>query len=219
MTRLPDPVTLIVVMGAVAMIPFVVIAVTSYVKLIVVLGLVRNALGLQNIPPNMALNAIAILLSVYIMQPVAKRVYEALQDKPLAYQSFRDLGQTIVVAAEPIREFLIKKTTQEERLDFVNSTRQLWSKDDSAIVTDTDFLILVPAFMTSELEDAFKIGFLLFLPFIVIDLIISNILLAMGMMMVSPMPISLPFKLFLFVSVNGWQRLIHGLALSYVGPA
>ncbi|MFK4532131.1 type III secretion protein R [Bradyrhizobium ottawaense] len=219
MNKLPDPATLVVLMGAIAVLPFVAITVTSYVKLVVVFGLLRNALGVQNIPPNMALNAIAILLSAYIMQPVAKSAYQALRDRPVAYQTFGELVDTIVIGAEPVRDFLVKNTSTTTRHFFVNATHKLWSKDDSADVVDSAFLILIPAFITSELEEAFKVGCLLFLPFIVIDLVISNILLAMGMMMVSPMTISLPFKLFLFVAVNGWQRLIHGLVLSYAGPA
>ncbi|WP_445222848.1 type III secretion system export apparatus subunit SctR (plasmid) [Bradyrhizobium sp. Pa8] len=217
MTGFPDPSTLIVLIAAIAAIPFVAITVTSYVKLIIVFGLIRNALGVQNIPPNMALNAVAILLSVYIMQPVAKGSYEAVRDKPIASQNLHELRETIILAAEPVRRFLLKNTTQQERQFFVNATRGLWSKEDASAITGSDYLILIPAFVTSELEDAFKIGFLLFLPFIVVDLVVSNILLAMGMMMVSPMTISLPCKLFLFVAVNGWQRLIHGLAVSYAG--
>lgn len=217
MIMLPDPASLFVLIGAIAMIPFVAITVTSYVKLIIIFGLIRNALGVQNIPPNMALNAVAILLSVYIMQPVAKGTYEAVRDKPIASHNLQELGETLALAAEPVRRFLLKNTTQQERQLFVNATRGLWSKEDASGITGSDFLILIPAFITSELEDAFKIGFLLFLPFIVIDLVVSNILLAMGMMMVSPMTISLPCKLFLFVAVNGWQRLIHGLAMSYSG--
>ncbi|KYK44637.1 EscR/YscR/HrcR family type III secretion system export apparatus protein [Bradyrhizobium liaoningense] len=219
MNKLPDPATLVVLMGAIAVLPFVAITVTSYVKLVVVFGLLRNALGVQNIPPNMALNAIAILLSAYIMQPVAKSAYQALRDRPIAYETFGELVDTIATGAEPVRDFLVKNTSTTTRHFFVNATHKLWSKDDSADVVDNAFLILIPAFITSELEEAFKVGCLLFLPFIVIDLVISNILLAMGMMMVSPMTISLPFKLFLFVAVNGWQRLIHGLVLSYAGPA
>ncbi|MGY4426048.1 type III secretion protein R [Bradyrhizobium sp. JR6.1] len=219
MTALPDPATLIALIACVAIAPFVAITVTSYVKLVVVFGLIRNALGVQNIPPNMALNAIAILLSVYIMQPVAKGAYEAVRDKPIAFQDIRELETTITLAAEPVRNFLLKNTSQQERKFFVNAARGLWDKEDAAAITGSEFMILIPAFITSELEDAFKIGFLLFLPFIVIDLVVSNILLAMGMMMVSPMTISLPFKLFLFVAVNGWQRLIHGLIFSYARAA
>ncbi|RUV81133.1 EscR/YscR/HrcR family type III secretion system export apparatus protein [Mesorhizobium sp. M1A.F.Ca.IN.020.06.1.1] len=217
-TGLPDPVAMIALIGALAVVPFLAITVTSYVKLVVVFGLIRNALGIQNIPPNMALNAVAILLSVYIMQPAAKNAYEAMRHKEIAFEDLRELVETIPVAIEPFRNFLLKNTSRQERQFFANATRELWSKGDADAVTDSDFVILIPAFITSELADAFKIGFLLFLPFIIIDLVISNILLAMGMMMVSPMTISLPFKLFLFVSVNGWQRLIHGLVLSYAVP-
>lgn len=216
---LPDPVTLIVLIGAVAVVPFLAIMVTSYVKLVVVLGLVRNALGVQSIPPNMALNAIAIVLSVYIMQPVAKAAFEAVREQPIQLNNFDSLGKTLTLGAEPFRGFLEKHTTSRERQFFIGTSKRLWSAEDAAEVTEKDFMVLIPAFTTSELTDAFRLGFLLFLPFIIIDLIVSNILLAMGMMMVSPMTISLPFKLFLFVAVNGWERLIHGLVLSYATVA
>ncbi|NRP76044.1 Flagellar biosynthetic protein FliP [Ensifer psoraleae] len=215
---LPDPVALIAIIGAMSFVPFLAITVTSYVKLVVVFGLIRNALGVQNIPPNMALNAVAILLSLYIMQPAAKSAYEAVRHKGIAFDDFQGLSETMPLAMEPFRNFMLKNTSRQERQFFAKTTRELWSEADADAVTENDFVILIPAFITSELADAFKIGFLLFLPFIIIDLVISNILLAMGMMMVSPMTISLPFKLFLFVAVNGWQRLIHGLVLSYAGP-
>lgn len=218
MSTLPDPVTLIVLMVAIAVIPFVAIAATSYVKLIVVFGLVRNALGVQNIPPNMALNVIAIMLSVYIMHPVAKSTYESLRDKPIAAQTLGELVNLVGSAGEPLRGFLSKHTPPNKRKFFLDATHKLWSNDDSAAVTDSEFVILLPAFITSELERAFRIGCLLFFPFIVVDLVVSNILLSLGMAMVSPMTISLPFKLFLFVAVNGWQNLIYGLLLSYAGP-
>jgi type III secretion protein R len=214
---LVNPVTLIVVIGAVATLPFLAVLMTSYIKLVVVFGLLRNALGVQTIPPNMALNAIAIVLSAYIMQPVVKAAYEAVRDRPTDVNNLRQLGDTISAGGEPFRSFLQKHTERSERQFFIKTTRRLWSEKDAESVTDSDFLILVPAFATSELTDSFKLGFLLFLPFIVIDLVVSNILLAMGMMMVSPMTISLPFKLFLFVAVNGWERLIHALVLSYAG--
>lgn len=216
---LPDPVAMIALIGAVAVAPFLAITVTSYVKLVVVFGLVRNALGVPNIPPNVAVNAAAILLSVYIMQPAAKSAYEAVRHKEIAFEDLRELIETMPLAIEPFRDFLLKNTSPKERQFFAKQTRELWREGDADAVTDSDFMILIPAFITSELADAFKIGFLLFLPFIIIDLVISNILLAMGMMMVSPMTISLPFKLFLFVAVNGWERLIHGLILSYAGPS
>ena len=217
MSGLPNPATLIALMAAVAMLPFLAVLVTSYVKLVVVLGLIRNALGVQSIPPNMALNAIAIILSAYIMQPVAQNAYLAIRDRPMDLNDPKSVAETVMMGAEPFRVFLEKHTGQRDRAFFVNTTKELWSAQDAASVTDNDFMILIPAFTTSELTSAFKLGFLLFLPFIVVDLVVSNILLAMGMMMVSPMTISLPFKLFLFVTVNGWERLIHGLVLSYAG--
>lgn len=220
MTGMPDPVTLIAVLAAVAILPFIAIMATTYVKLVVVLGLVRNALGVQNVPPNMALNGIAIILTVYIMAPVARASYDAVRDRPLDFSNMAAVGETLTQGAEPFRAFLERHTQPSDRVFFVQATRRLWPAEQAAEVTDRDFLVLVPAFTVAELTAAFKIGFLLFLPFIIIDLIVSNILLAMGMMMVSPMTISLPFKLFLFVTVNGWQELIHGLVLSYAqgGP-
>lgn len=212
---LPDPVTLIFVLAAVAVVPFLGIMTTTYVKLVVVLGLVRNALGVQNVPPNMALNGIAIILTVYIMAPVARASYDAVRDRPLDFGNIAAVSETLGQGAEPFRRFLEQHTRPSDRAFFVQATQRLWPPEQAAEVTDRDLLVLVPAFTVAELTSAFKIGFLLFLPFIVIDLIVSNILLAMGMMMVSPMTISLPFKLFLFVSVNGWQELIHGLVLSY----
>lgn len=218
MNGMPDPAVMIVTLGVVALLPFLAILVTSYVKLVVVLGLIRNALGVQSIPPNMALNAIAILLSAYIMYPVGQNTYDAVRGRSLSLNDTPALMETVQAGAQPFRDFLDHHTSVRDRQFFVETTRRLWKKEDADKVTNSDFLILVPAFVTSELTSAFKMGFLLFLPFIVIDLIVSNILLAMGMMMVSPMTISLPFKLFLFVAVDGWERLIQGLVLSYVGP-
>jgi type III secretion protein R len=214
---LPSPLALLVLLVAVGVIPFVAIMATTYVKLVVVLGIVRNALGVQNVPPNMALNGIAIVLSVYIMAPVARSAYDAMRDRPVDFGSLQKIGDFVAPGVEPFRKFLEQHTRPGDRTFFVDSTRQLWPQDQAAKVSPRDFVVLVPAFTTAELTSAFRIGFLLFLPFIVIDLVVSNILLAMGMMMVSPMTISLPFKLFLFVVVNGWQELIHGMVLSYSG--
>lgn len=120
------------------------------------------------------------------------------------------------VGAEPMRAFLIKFSKPEQRAFFLQATQKMWPPEQAEKARDTDFLILLPAFVVGELTSAFEIGFLLYLPFVVIDLIVSNVLLALGMMMVSPSTISLPLKLFLFVMVDGWTRLLHGLVLSYV---
>jgi type III secretion protein R len=215
MTELPDPLTLIVVLGALALVPFLAVMVTSFVKLMVVFSLVRNALGIQQIPPNMALNGLALILTIYIMAPVFYDVYDRLKTDPINFKDSASLITALDHAQGPFRAFLLRNTGESERAFFTRAAKDLWPPERAEAVTDQDLLILVPAFTTSELTSAFQVGFLLYLPFIAIDLIVSNILLAMGMMMVSPMTISLPFKLFLFVAVDGWQRLIHGLVQSY----
>ena len=208
------PFYLILPLAMLSLVPFLAILGTSFLKLVVVFGILRNATGLQQIPPNMALNSLAIVLTIYIMAPVGIEAYNAIKDEQVSLKddSWRRVAET---AAEPWRQFLIRGTTERERRFFLQTAGSLWPLEYRKELTQDSMLILVPAFAVSELTKAFQVGFLLYLPFIIIDLIISNILLAMGMMMVSPMTISLPFKLLLFVLLDGWSRLIHGLVLSY----
>jgi type III secretion protein R len=213
--QLPDPVTLIVVLGALGLVPFIAIMVTSFVKLSVVLTLIRQALGVQSIPPNSAIYGLAIILTIYIMAPVGISVFDSLKGKDLQLSQAEQTLREIEQAAEPFREFLKRHVKAEQQDFFYRTTRTIWPEKLASQVGRDSYMILVPAFTVSELTTAFEIGFLIYLPFIVIDLIVSNILLAMGMMMVSPLTISLPFKLFLFVMMDGWSRLIHGLVLTY----
>lgn len=215
MTQLPDPFVLALFLGALALVPFVAIMVTSFVKLAVVLSLVRNALGVQQIPPNMALYGLAIILSVYIMAPVGHAIYEGLQSLSIDLNTSAGIMQALETGAEPLRAFLMEHTSANQRDFFMTTATRLWPREMVETIPPDSFFILGPAFTVSELTAAFEIGFLIYLPFVVIDLIVSNILLAMGMMMVSPMTISLPLKLFLFVMVDGWSRLVEGLILSY----
>jgi type III secretion protein R len=210
-----DPLALVAVLVALSLAPFLLIMVTSFVKIVVVLQLLRNALGIQQVPPNLVLNGMAMLLSIYIMAPVAQKTYERLEKVERPPRSVREASAIGKDAIEPLRGFLLRHASVRERRFFHRSASQLWSKEEAAGLTDDSLLVLLPAFMVSELTSAFKIGFLIYLPFIVIDLIISNILMAMGMMMVSPTTISLPFKLLLFVLIDGWTRLVHGLLLTY----
>lgn len=213
--ELPDPIYLIGVLVALSLAPFVAIMVTSFVKLVVVLSLVRNALGIQQIPPNMVINGLALILTLYIMAPAAQETYEILRAENPDVKDFESVSAAVQAASQPLRRFLTKHAHPHERLFFQKTAKQLWPEERAAEVTDEDLMVLVPAFTVSELVEAFQIGFLIYLPFIVIDLIVSNVLLSLGMMMVSPMTISLPFKLLLFVLVDGWTRLIHGLILTY----
>jgi len=210
-----DPITLALLLALMALLPMVVVTTTSFLKIAIVMSLVRNAMGVQQIPPNIALYGLSLILSAYIMAPVGNRIYETTLGSGQRVDNVASLVGSVRTGAEPLRGFMERNSTPEQRDFFVRTARQMWGPELSADVKGTDFLVLMPAFLVSELTSAFQIGFLLFLPFIVIDLIVSNILLAMGMMMVSPVTISLPLKLFLFVSVDGWSRLIHGLVLTY----
>ena len=230
-----DPFTLILVLVGLSLLPLVAMVATSYLKIVVVISLIRNALGIQSIPPNMVVNALAVILTFYIMAPVASESWGIIaetqkQRNAAAATAPATAGQVeaapaqlnlstidIEKAAEPFRVFLSQHTAPRERAFFINTAEMLWGKDgEPAVVDPESFAILLPAFCVSELTKAFEIGFLVYLPFIAIDIIVSNILLAMGMMMVSPVTISLPFKLLLFVMVNGWTLLIQGLVKGYM---
>lgn len=213
--QVPDPLTLILLTAVLAMLPFFAIMATSYVKLTVVLSLVRNALGIQQIPPNMVLNGIAVILTIYIMAPVAQSTFAAVEKEDFKDLDAAKLKVILEKGSAPIQQFLNRHTSAHEKKFFLDTAKRVWGNKAKVEISDDSFFVLIPAFTVSELTSAFQIGFLLYLPFIAIDLIVSNILLAMGMMMVSPMTISLPFKLLLFVLVDGWARLIHGLVLTY----
>lgn len=215
MGDLPDPLLLIVVLFGVSAVPFIVIMVTAFIKIVVVLFILRNALGIQQIPPNLVLYGIAIVLTTYVSAPVISEVFQALSVNDVSLNSIADIERSASLVIEPVRNFLIRFAEPDERAFFVETTQRIWPPDAALNVQDDDLVILIPAFVTSELTRAFEIGFLIYLPFLAIDIVMSNILLAMGMIMVSPIMISLPFKLFLFVLVDGWTRLLHGLVLSY----
>ena len=215
MPNLPDPVVLIGVVGVVGVLPFIVVMGTSFVKLVIVFSLIRQALGVQQIPPNMVLNGMALILTIFIMAPVGTAVFDEFQQINPAELDAAALAQLTEAASQPFRDFLAQHASPTAKGFFVDMARQVWPPEMRDSATEDNYLILIPSFMLSELNSAFQIGFLLYLPFIAIDLIISNILLAMGMMMVSPMTISLPFKLLLFVFLNGWTQIIQGLILTY----
>lgn len=213
----PNSVVILTYILALSVLPFIAVMASSYVKLVVVFHLLRNALGIQQIPPNLALNGLAIILSAYIMAPSLTMAFNAVVSSGLDPNNpdIDVLIATISNAAQPLMEFMLKHSNSVERDFFLRATTELWPAEYGATITERNFLILLPSFATSELKAAFEIGFLLYMPFIAIDLIVSNILLALGMMMVSPMTISLPFKILLFVIVDGWTTLIHGLVMSY----
>lgn len=209
----PDPFSTMVLLLALGLLPFAVLMMTSFVKIAIVLSLVRNALGVQQIPPNMALYGLALILTGYIMAPIFHNVLTALKAAPEV--NLKDFIELVFRNSEPLRQFLAQNSDAYQIDFFRNTTDSLWPSEMAAAINRNSYMVLIPAFMVSELTDAFKIGFLLYLPFYAIDLTVSNILLAMGMVMVSPMTISLPLKLLLFVLVEGWTSLIQGLILTY----
>jgi type III secretion protein R len=211
------PASALLVVVFLALAPFVAVMVTSFTKIVVSLSLLRNALGLQQTPPNVVINGLALILTLYVMYPVGLQMQAAATVAPPGASS-SDTGKLLSYAAaarEPLRAFLVKHSSPRERTFFLKTAQKVIPADKAKALTDQDFIVITPAFTVSELTAAFQIGFLIFLPFLVIDLVVANILLALGMMMLSPTTVSLPFKLLLFVLLDGWVKLAHGLVLSY----
>jgi type III secretion protein R len=213
MSQTPDFASLILAVFALALLPFAAMVVTSYTKIVVVLGLLRQAIGVQQVPPTTVLNGIAIIVSCYVMAPVGMEAMKQAQTHGA------DGGNAIVQlldgARDPFRQFLVKHTNEREKAFFLRSAAQVWPADKVAQLKPNDLIVLAPAFVLTELTAAFKIGFLLYLVFVVIDLVVANVLRALGLSQVTPSNVAIPFKLLLFVVMDGWSTLIHGLVLTY----
>lgn len=276
-----NPVVMVIVLGALALAPFVLVMLTSFVKISVVLSILRNALGTQQVPPNQIITGLAFVLTIFIMVPVGQQMYEeagsvANTTDIFSEASVKSLFNASQKAKEPLRRFLSQHSHVKDRELFMDLAVRLNERvvvaqrhpasnqpaaqaqaanvpisasasaslvpvalaqvapqpqQPSATAPATspqpstgdqgnrpgkdDFQVLIPSFVTSQLKEAFEVGFLLFVPFIVVDMVVANVLLAMGMQMLSPTVISLPFKLLLFVLVDGWFLIVRGLVLSY----
>ena len=189
--------------------PAVMLMMTCFVRLIIVFGLLRTAMGTQSAPPNQVLLGLALFLTFFIMAPVFNQIYD-IAWLPFSQDSI-DFPQFLELASGPLREFMLAQTREPDLALFAN----LANVGPIATPQDVPFHVLVPSFVTSELKTAFQIGFTIFIPFLIIDLVVASVLMALGMMMVPPATISLPFKLMLFVLVDGWQLLIGSLAASF----
>lgn len=218
-----NPVVLIIVIGALALAPFGLIMLTSFVKIAVVLSILRNALGTQQIPPNQVITGIALILTVFIMAPVAEKMYAeagTVQNTEAIFSevSVKELFEASQRGKEPLRQFLIRYSDERYRVMFYNLAQRMAQKNgnDPNVISVEEFRVIIPAFVTNQLTEAFQIGFILFVPFLIIDMVVANILQSMGMFMLSPTIISLPFKLLLFVLINGWELIIKNLVLGYV---
>jgi type III secretion protein R len=221
-TALPNPVVMVIVLGALALAPFALMMLTSFIKISVVLSILRNAIGTQQVPPSPIITGLAFILSIFIMIPVARQMYDAAGAIPNTRDMFSEASvKTLYDASEkgrePLRKFLSRHTHAQDRVLFMEMAARLDRQNGqpNPQVDKEDFQVLIPSFATSQLKEAFQIGFLVFVPFLIIDMVVANVLLSMGMSMLSPVVISLPFKLLLFVLVDGWYLVVKGLVLSY----
>lgn len=200
---------ILALMTVLTLLPAFLMMTTSFTRIIIVLAILRQAMGTQSTPSNQILLGLALFLSIFVMTPVMDRVYTEAVVPYLDQQLTEEAA--LERASIPIKQFMLGQTREDDIAMFANiaGTESI----DSPM--DTPFSILLPAFVTSELKTAFQIGFLIFIPFVVIDLVVASVLMSMGMMMLSPMIISLPFKLMLFVLVDGWSLLMGTLAASF----
>ena len=199
-----------------SLVPLVVVTTTSFLKISLVMLVTRNALGVQQVPPTLAIYGIALSITLFVMAPtvqdIGKRVIAMEADAGTKHGPMLEQAQS---AFEPLRSFMLKHCKPDQREIFLASAKKLWPKEYAAEATSSDVLVLVPAFVVSELQTGYEVAFLIYIPFVVIDLLVSNLLMALGMQQVSPQTITVPLKLLLFVMVDGWGKLLTALALSY----
>ncbi|MBX3260117.1 MAG: type III secretion system export apparatus subunit SctR [Labilithrix sp.] len=215
---LGKPIALVVALALVSLLPFLFMGVTAFVKISTVLQIVRSAIGAQNVPSNTVIMALATALTLIAMAPVGQRIFD--KAAPLARGGGTQdttylVEKGLEAVREPMREFLANNAAEKERARFFVVAKNARPEAERASVGADDLAVLVPAFVVTELTEAFAIGFLLYLPFLVIDLVVSNVLLALGMQMLSPTQVSLPFKLLLFVAIDGWGLLAQALVAGY----
>jgi len=211
--------SLIAIMAITACIPFLIAAGTCYIKFSIVFVLIRNALGVQQVPSNMTLNGIALFLAIFVMTPIIQKGYDEYQSEHVKLSSIESIINFTDSGLTGYRAYL-KKYSDPELLEFFQKA-QAGRLDENPgghaeVTSEPSIIALLPAYALSEIKAAFKIGFYLYLPFIVVDLVISCILLALGMMMMSPVTISVPIKLVLFVAMDGWSMLSKGLVMQYI---
>ena len=219
----PDITSQAAVIVFLTLLPFIIMLLTSFMKMVITLALLRSALGVQQTPPNQVINGIALLLTIYVMFPTGMQMYQNSKhiidgDLPAKLVSAGSAGVVISImeaSKEPLRQFLIRNSSSKHLKGFFKLAQKSFPEDVASVMTENDLIIVIPAFITSQIKAAFEIGVLIYLPFFVIDLVTANILLAMQMMMLSPLSISLPLKLLLVVMIDGWTILVQGLVLSF----
>ena len=212
------PIALVVALALVSLLPFVFMSVTAFVKISTVLQIVRSAIGAQSVPSSTVVMALATALTVLAMAPVGQRIADRAAPLFVARKAPDTIAlvrEGIEAVREPMRDFLRANASEKERGRFLAVAKDARPAADRTAVTEGDLTVLIPAFVVTELTEAFAVGFLIFLPFLILDLVIANVLLALGMQMLSPTQVSLPFKLLLFVAIDGWGLLAQALVAGY----
>lgn len=199
----------LLLLTSLAFLPAILLMMTCFTRIVIVLGLLRMALGTQSAPPNQVLIGLALFLTFFIMSPVLSQIYEVAW-QPLA-EDLINFDEFLALAAEPLKGFMLAQTREPDLAMFA----RLADIPPMAGPEDVPFQVLVPSFITSELKTAFQIGFTIFIPFLILDLVVASVLMSLGMMMVPPATISMPFKLMLFVLVDGWQLIVGSLTQSF----
>lgn len=220
----PSLITQALSLTLLSLLPFIIMILTSFMKIVIVLSLLRNALGVQQAPPNQVINGIAFMLSLFVMYPTTLKMYDAATaavaetkapDSLVSPESSTYFLKVSHAAVGPLRDFLKKNSLVKHQALFYRIAYKTVPEGYRETIKPDDIIVLVPAYITSQLKDSFEIGVLIYIPFFVIDLVTSNVLLAMGMMMLSPVTISMPLKLFLLVMLDGWTLLIEGLVATF----
>ena len=220
----PSLISQAVALSLFSLLPFIVMILTSFLKIVIVLSLLRTALGVQQAPPNQIINGVAFMLSMFVMYPTGAKMYDAAYatmaevkapDSLISPDSSAYILKVAGDAIVPMRDFLKRNSSVAHQALFYRMAYKVLPEEYRDKLKPDDVIILVPSYITSQLKDAFEIGVLIYVPFFVIDLVTSNILLAMGMMMLSPVTISMPLKLFLLVMLDGWTLLIQGLVSTF----
>ena len=199
---------LLMVMAMFSLLPFMFVCMTSFLRYAIVFGFLKQALGAQQIPPPIVLVGLSVILTFYTLGPVFQQMYD-VGSKP--YQENGSIVLAISEGSKPLKEFMLKQTREKDLAFFVQLTR----KEAPQSVEDVTIWEVAPAYILSELKTAFEISFIIFIPFIVLDLVVANVLLALGMFMLSPTIVSLPFKLLIFIAVDGWSLIVNGLVGSF----
>ncbi|MBQ8634660.1 EscR/YscR/HrcR family type III secretion system export apparatus protein [bacterium] len=199
---------LLITMAAFSLLPFIFVSMTPFLRFTIVFSMLKTAMGTNSVPPAITLIGLSLILTIYTMAPVFDNMFQAYQ---VPYQKNKNVVEALNASSKPLKEYMLKQTRQSDLAFFVEKTRH------KAPETPDELTIweVAPAYIISELKTAFEIGFIIYVPFIVLDLVVANILLALGMFMLSPQIVSTPFKLLIFIAVDGWSLIVKGLVESF----